>query len=339
MVVSSRRPFLVSTVAALVLSVCSGAAWASPEKPVIGFSIDDLRLERWTRDRDFFVEAAKKLGASVNVQSADANEGRQIAQIETMIARGMDAIVIVPFDGNALGNVIAEAKRSGIKVISYDRLILNADIDAYITFDNARVGELQAQGVLDAKPTGNYFLMGGAPTDNNSKILRQGQMKVLQPAIDAGRIKIVGAQFVPEWSATTALQIMEDALTANKNAIDGVVASNDAEAGGVVQALTAQNLAGKTAVSGQDADLAAIQRVKAGTQTVTVFKPLKEIARKAADLAVALVRGQSPQFNATLNNGQKAVPSIFLTPILVTQQNWDLVVKDGFYTEAQIARQ
>jgi D-xylose transport system substrate-binding protein len=338
MVVSSRRPLLVSLVAALVLSVCSGLAWASPEKPVIGFSIDDLRLERWTRDRDFFVEAAKTLGATVNVQSADANEGRQIAQIETMIARGVDAIVIVPFNGNALGNVIAEAKRSGIKVISYDRLILNADIDAYITFDNERVGELQAQGVLDAKPTGNYFLMGGAPTDNNSKILRQGQMKVLQPAIDAGRIKIVGAQFVPEWSATTALQIMEDALTANKNAIDGVVASNDAEAGGVVQALTAQNLAGKTAVSGQDADLAAIQRVKAGTQTVTVYKPLKEIATRAADLAVALVRGKAPQFNAALNNGQKDVPAVFLTPILVTKQNWDLVVKDGFYTQAQIDR-
>ncbi|MCJ2072934.1 D-xylose ABC transporter substrate-binding protein [Methylobacterium sp. J-030] len=338
MVISTKRTLFAGGVAALILGAGSGAAWASPEKPVIGFSIDDLRLERWTRDRDFFVEAAKTLGASVNVQSADASEERQIAQIETMIARGVDAIVIVPFNGKALGNVIAEAKRSGIKVVSYDRLILNADIDAYITFDNERVGELQAQGVLEAKPTGNYFLMGGAPTDNNSKILRQGQMKVLQPAIDAGKIKIVGSQFVPEWSATTALQIMEDALTANKNAIDGVVASNDAEAGGVVQALTAQNLAGKTAVSGQDADLAAVQRVKAGTQTVTVYKPLKEIATKAADLAVALVKGRTPQFNATLNNGKTDVPSIFLTPVLVTKQNWDIVVKDGFYTEAQINR-
>ena len=338
MVFSSRRTVLAGGVAALVLGACAGGASASPEKPVVGFSIDDLRLERWTRDRDFFVEAARKLGATVNVQSADANEERQISQIETMIARGVDAIVIVPFNGNALGNVIAEAKRSGIKVISYDRLILNAEIDAYVTFDNQRVGELQAQGVLDAKPTGNYFLMGGAPTDNNSKILRQGQMKVLQPAIDAGKIKVVGSQFVPEWSATTALQIMEDALTANKNAIDGVVASNDAEAGGVVQALTAQNLAGKTAVSGQDADLAAIQRVKAGTQTVTVYKPLREIAGKAAELAVDLVKGKSPQFNATLNNGKQDVSAVFLTPILVTQQNWDIVLKDGFYTEAQIAR-
>ncbi|MCW6510240.1 D-xylose ABC transporter substrate-binding protein [Lichenifustis flavocetrariae] len=314
----------------------SGVAQASADKPVIGFSIDDLRLERWTRDRDYFVEAAKKLGATVNVQSADASEERQVSQIENMISRGVDAIVIVPFNGKVLDNVINEAKQAGIKVVAYDRLILNSDIDAYVTFDNERVGEMQAQGVLDAKPAGNYFLMGGSPTDNNSQILRAGQMKVLQPAIDAGKVKVVGSQFVPEWSATTALQIMEDALTANKNAIDGVVASNDAEAGGVVQALTAQGLAGKTAVSGQDADLAAIQRVKAGTQTVTVYKPLKSIASTAAEIAVDLSKNKTPTFTSKMDNGKKQVPTILLTPILISKANWDAVVKDGFYTEAQV---
>ncbi|WP_131113835.1 D-xylose ABC transporter substrate-binding protein [Lichenihabitans psoromatis] len=322
-------------IAATLVGLTSGAQ-ASADKPVIGFSIDDLRLERWTRDRDFFVDAAKKLGATVTVQSADANEERQISQIENMISRGVDAIVIVPFNGKVLGNVINEAKQAGIKVVAYDRLILDSDIDAYITFDNERVGEMQAQGVLDAKPSGNYFMMGGSPTDNNSKFLREGQMKVLQPAIDAGKVKIVGAQWVPEWSATTALQIMEDALTANKNMIDGVVASNDAEAGGVVQALTAQGLAGKTAVSGQDADLAAIQRVKAGTQTVTVYKPLKSIASTAAEIAVDLVKGKTPAFTTELDNGKKKVPTTLLTPTLITKTNWDTVVKDGFYTQAQI---
>lgn len=320
----------------MILATAPGTAHASPDKPVIGFSIDDLRLERWTRDRDYFVAAAKKLGASVNVQSADASEERQIAQVENMISRGVDAIVIVPFDGKVLDNVVKEAKQAGIKVVAYDRLILNADIDAYVTFDNERVGEMQAQGVLDAKPTGNYFLMGGAPTDNNSKFLRAGQMKVLQPAIDAGKVKIVGSQFVPEWSATTALKIMENALTANKNNIDGVVASNDAEAGGVVQALKAQGLAGKTAVSGQDADLAAIQRVKAGTQTVTVYKPLKLIATTAAEVAVDLVKNKAPAFTTTVDNGKKKVPTILLTPILVNKANWNIVVKDGFYTQAQV---
>lgn len=320
----------------VVMLALAGPALASPEHPKVGFSIDDLRVERWTHDRDDFVAAAKALGATVNVQSADANEERQTAQIENLISRGMDVIVIVPFNGKVLGNVINEAKQAGIKVVAYDRLILDADIDAYVTFDNERVGEMQAQGVLEAKPSGNYFMMGGSPTDNNSKFLRDGQMKVLQPAIDAGKVKVVGAQWVPEWSATTALQIMEDALTSNKNMIDGVVASNDAEAGGVVQALKAQGLAGKTAVSGQDADLAAIQRIKAGTQTVTVYKPLRSIASTTAEIAVDLAKGTKPPSTTQLNNGKKDVPTTLLTPTLITKANWNTVVKDGFYTEAQI---
>src|ERR1700754_9904 len=178
----------VRSLCALGVVVVSAAltpqAHASKDKPVIGFSIDDLRLERWSRDRDYFVAAAEKLGAKVSVQSADASEERQISQIENLISRGVDVIVIVPFNSKVLGNVVSEAKKAGIKVVSYDRLILNADIDAYISFDNEKVGEMQAQGVVNAAPKGNYFLLGGAATDNNAKILRDGQMKVLQPAID-----------------------------------------------------------------------------------------------------------------------------------------------------------
>lgn len=313
-----------------------GRARANATAPKIGFSIDDLRLERWSRDRDYFVAAARALGASVNVQSADANEQRQVAQIENLISRGMDAIVIVPFNSQVLTNCISEAKQAGIKVISYDRLILGADIDAYISFDNIRVGEMQAQGVVDAAPKGNYFLLGGAPTDNNAKLLRQGQMKVLQPHIDSGAIKIVGGRFVPEWSPTQALSIMEDALTAANNNIQGVVASNDALAGGAVQALQAQGLAGKVAVSGQDADLAAAQRIVAGTQTMTVYKPLKTIASQAAKMAVDLVRGVTPAYNAHMNNGTKDVSTLLLTPIEITRSNVNLLVTDGFYTKSQV---
>jgi len=156
------------------------------------------------------------------------NEQKQISQIENLISRGVDVIVIVPFNATVLTNAIAEAKKAGIKVVSYDRLILNADIDAYISFDNEKVGEMQANGVLQAAPKGNYFLLGGAPTDNNAKVLREGQMKVLQPAIDKGDIKIVGQQWVKEWNPTEALSIVENALTRNNNKIDAIVASNDA---------------------------------------------------------------------------------------------------------------
>jgi D-xylose transport system substrate-binding protein len=314
-----------------------GAAHADAQHPKIGFSIDDLRLERWARDRDYFVAAADKLGAKVFVQSADASEQRQIAQIENLISRGVDVLVIVPYNATVLNNAIREAKKAKIKVVSYDRLILNADVDAYISFDNKAVGELQAQSLVALKPKGNYYLLGGAPTDNNAKILREGQLKVLQPLADKGDIKIVGKQWVKDWSASEAMAIVENALTANGNKLDAVVASNDATAGGAIQALAAQKLAGKVAVSGQDADLAAVRRVIAGTQSMTVYKPLREIASNAATLAVQLVRNQKPAYNAQLDNGFKKVDTLLLKPVLLNKANVDLLVKDGFYSQSQLA--
>jgi D-xylose transport system substrate-binding protein len=339
---ATRRTVLSSLVCGAVLaslSLVAPLAHASKDHPEIGFCIDDLRVERWSRDRDYFVAAAEKLGAKVSVQSADASEERQISQIENLISRGVDVIVIVPFNSKTLGNVVAEARKAGIKVVSYDRLILDADVDAYISFDNEKVGELQAQGVYNAQPKGNYFLLGGAPTDNNAKMLREGQLKILKPAMDKGDIKIVGQQWVPEWSAATALRITEDALTANNNKIDAIVASNDGTAGGAIQALAAQHLAGKVPVSGQDADLAAVKRVIAGTQTMTVYKPLKLIASEAAKLSVALAKGEKPAYNAQYDNGKKKVDTVLLQPTLLTKSNVDVVIKDGFYTQAQLASQ
>lgn len=315
----------------------SGAAVADAKNPKIGFSIDDLRLERWTRDRDYFTQAAEKLGAKVYVQSADASEQRQIAQIENLISRGVDVLVIVPYNATVLNNAVREAKKAKIKVVSYDRLILNADVDAYISFDNKAVGELQAQSIVALKPKGSYYLLGGAPTDNNAKMLREGQLKVLQPLIDKGDIKVVGKQWVKDWSASEAMSIVENALTANGNKIDAVVASNDATAGGAIQALASQKLAGKVPVSGQDADLAAVRRVIGGTQAMTVYKPLKQIAASAAQLSVQLVRNEKPAFNAQINNGFKPVSTVLLKPVLLNKQNVDVLVKDGFYTQAQLA--
>lgn len=312
------------------------AAQASADKPVIGFSIDDLRVERWARDRDYFIAAAKELNAEVVVTSADANEQKQVNQVETLIAKKVDAIAIVPMNSQVFGEVIDEAHKAGIKIVSYDRLILNADEDAYISFDNERVGFLQAEAVLKAVPEGNYYMLGGAPTDNNAKLLRAGQEKALQAAVDAGKVKVVGSQWVKEWSPTEALSIMENALTAANNKIDAVVASNDGTAGGAIQALAAQGLAGKVAISGQDADLAAIKRVIDGTQTVTVYKPLKLIASEAAKLSVALVKGEKVEFTAKLDNGKKQVDSLLLTPIPLTKENVMKVVEDGFYTKEQV---
>ncbi|WP_027863907.1 D-xylose ABC transporter substrate-binding protein [Massilia alkalitolerans] len=327
----------VSLACAMLFTGGVGVAHADATNPKIGFSIDDLRLERWARDRDYFTAAAQKLGAKVYVQSADASEQRQIAQIENLISRGVDVLVIVPYNATVLNNAIREAKKAKIKVVSYDRLILNADVDAYVSFDNKAVGELQAQSLVNLKPKGNYYLLGGAPTDNNAKILREGQMKVLQPLVDKGDVRIVGKQWVKDWSASEAMAIVENALTASGNKIDAVVASNDGTAGGAIQALAAQKLAGKVVVSGQDADLAAVRRVIAGTQTMTVYKPLRALASNAANVAVQLVRNQKPAYNAQMHNGVKNVDSLLLKPVLLNKSNVDLLVKDGFYTQAQLA--
>jgi D-xylose transport system substrate-binding protein len=331
-----KKQLSAALAAALMVLGC-GQASADATNPKIGFSIDDLRLERWARDRDYFVAAAGQMGAKVYVQSADASEQKQIAQIENLIARGVDALVIVPYNATVLANAIREAKKAKIKVISYDRLILNADVDAYVSFDNKAVGQMQAQALVGAKPKGSYYLLGGAPTDNNAKLLREGQMAVLQPLVDKGDIRIVGKQWVKDWSPAEAMSIVENALTANHNKIDAVVASNDATAGGAIQALAAQKLAGKVPVSGQDADIAAVRRVMAGTQAMTVYKPLKSIASAAAKLAVQLVRNEKPAYNAQYENGFKKVDAILLKPIPLNKSNVDLLVTDGFYTRAQLA--
>ncbi|KLV26688.1 D-xylose transporter subunit XylF [Niallia circulans] len=302
-------------------------------KVTIGLSVSDLTLERWQHDRDFFVEKAEELGANVLVQSANGDEAKQLSQIQNMLSQGIDALVIIAINSDALSTVVDQAKAEGIPVLAYDRLINGTDIDAYVSFDNVRVGEMQAEYLVEKVPSGKYFLMGGSPTDNNAKMFREGQMNIIQPLVDKGDIEIVGDQWAKDWDANEALKIMENALTANKNDIDAVVASNDSTAGGAIQALEAQDLAGKVVISGQDADLAGVQRIAEGVQTMTVYKPIKAIATKSAEVAVQLGKGEKVSSDSTVNNGKIDVPFIKLDPIKVGKENIvDTVVKDGFHS-------
>ena len=327
-----------------VLTAClvllSGCADQGAQKIKIGLSIDSLRVERWQRDRDIFTAEAEKLGAEVIVQSADGDERRQNEQAENMITQGVDVLVVLPKDSVAAAQIVKTAHAEGVKVIAYDRLIRESSPDLYISFDNEQVGYLQAEYLLRQKPKGNYFLLGGAPTDNNAQLLREGQMRALQPAIDSGDIRLVaeGKHWAVNWDARDALKKTEQVLTQTNNAVDVVVASNDGTAGGVIQALEGQNLAGKVLVSGQDAELAACQRIVKGTQTVTIYKPLHLLATKAAQAAVALAKDETiAEAKQTVNNGKVDVPSIILTPIQVDKANLDeVVIKDGFHTREAV---
>ena len=299
----------------------------------IGLSVSDLTLERWQHDRDIFVETAEGLGAEVIVQSANGNSADQLSQIQNMLSQDIDVLVIIAVDSDALSPVVEEAKEQGVKVLAYDRLVNNSEIDAYVSFDNVRVGELQAEYLVDVKPEGKYFLLGGDPADNNAHMFREGQMNILQPLIDSGDIEVVGDQWADGWSAENAMNIIENALTANNNDIDAVVATNDSTAGGAIQALDAQNLAGEVVISGQDADLAGVQRIAEGLQTMTVYKPIHLIATRSAEIAVQLGEGEEIEADSTIDNGLVEVPFIMLDPVMVDKDNIvDTVIADEFHS-------
>ncbi|MEO6006260.1 MAG: substrate-binding domain-containing protein [Opitutus sp.] len=325
-------------VAAVVLTSApfSSSALASKEKPVIGLSLDTLKEERWQHDRDTFSAAAEKLGARVIVQSANSDDTRQVRDIESLISKGVDVLVIVPHNGAAMTRAVKSANQAKIPVISYDRLILNADVDYYLSFDNVKVGEAQATYLashLPADRPARIVRIYGAPTDNNAKLFKQGQDNVLDPLIKAGKILVVHEDWALDWKPDVAKRIMNAAITKAGREIDGVLASNDGTAGGAIQSLVEEGLAGKVIVTGQDADLAACQRIMRGTQAMTVYKPLKNLATNAARIAVAIARNEKLEPTSSVDNGTKQVPSIFEKVIAVDKANLQsTVVADGFHS-------
>ena len=321
----------------LILSLITfaSAAFASKENPVIGLSLDTLKEERWQRDRDTFIEEAQKLGATVIVQSANSDDTRQVRDIESLISRNVDVLVIVPHNGAAMTRAVRSANQAKIPVIAYDRLILNAKIDYYLTFDNVKVGEAQARYAVERllrDRTARIVRIYGAPTDNNAKLFKQGQDNILNPLIKAGKIEVVHEDWVLDWKPENAKRIMNAAITRAGRKIDAVIVSNDGTAGGAIQALIEDDLAGKVLVTGQDADLAACQRILRGTQAMTVYKPLKNLAALAAKVAVDVAKGRKPATTTTLDNGVKKVPSILEEVITVDKDNlMETVVADGFH--------
>lgn len=309
----------------------------SDKRIKIGFSMDTLLEERWQKDRDLFKEAVEALGAEVEIRAANGDDAVQISQAETLISEGVDLLVVVPHNAEAAATIVKKAHLAGIKVLAYDRLVKNANIDLYVSFDNEKVGELQAEAITKLVPKGKYVYIGGAITDYNAHLFKKGVFNVLQPLIDKGDITVVFDQWTRDWTPVNALANMEAALKANNNQIDAVIAANDATAGGVIQALASRGLAGKIPVAGQDAELAATQRIVVGTQTMTVYKPIKALTEEAARLAVKLAKGENIGADRKVNNGKIEVPSVLLSPIAVDKFNIDkTVIADGFHTREEV---
>jgi D-xylose transport system substrate-binding protein len=327
----------VAGIAALVITTgCGGggAARRVAESNVVqvAFLMDSVSHERWQRDRELFAARVKERGGEPFVEVAEGDAAKQLAQAQAMLEKGVKVLVVVPHDAQKAGAIVEAAKARKVPVISYDRLIWEADIDLYVSFDNVRVGEMQAQYLATRAPKGNFVLIGGAPTDHNAQQLREGQMKVLKPSVDRRDIRIVSSEWATDWSPAEAKRLTEEALKKTKNQIAAVVASNDVTAGGVVEALTAANLAGKVLVSGQDAELEAARRIVEGTQAMTVYKPVRALARLAADAAVALAKSEDVPTATTVNNGRKDIPAMLLSPISVDKDTLEVtLIRDGFH--------
>jgi D-xylose transport system substrate-binding protein len=304
----------------------------SQKKIVIGLLMDDFATERWAKDSTFFINKVNVLGGKVICRIANGNPLKQLEQAKELIGKKVDILVIVPADLKKANQIVEAAHLAHIQVISYDRLILNSNLDYYISFDNVKVGELQAGYVLNRLGKGNVALIGGPLSDYNSYFLRFGQIGILQPFIEKGDIKIIFDKYAPTWSDTSGYQLALSCLKANPNKVDAIIASNDLLAKGVIKALEEKSLSGKVLVTGQDGDSLACENIIMGKQSMTVYKPIEALAFAAAEAAMAIAADRDIEnANTTTNNGTRLVPSILLAPMVVNKGNIGMQINIGKY--------
>jgi len=318
-------------VCAGLLSACQGNGNA--KRPVrIGLSMDTYVVERWSRDRDVFLSRAGELGAEVTVQVANEDSDIQAQQIDWLLDRGIDVLVVVPNDTNRIGASIRKAKSRGIPVISYDRLARNAGSDLYLSFDNVKVGELMMQAVADRLKTGTLVIVNGSRHDNNSYQYNDGIKLVLEPLIVSGRFHLLQEIWPEDWSAEQVEVAFEETLRINRH-VDAVVCANDLLAEGIIQVLAEHRKAQGVVVTGMDADLAACQRIAEGSQTMTIYKPIAELASLAAESAVHLARHEPITTDSTVPDGTANIPQLLLLPRSVDRTNLQAtVIRDGFHS-------
>ena len=327
------------TLGAVAFALAFGSlSTAAQAQLTVGVSWSNFQEERWKTDEAAIKAQLEKLGAKYVSADAGGSPEKQLADIEGLMSKGAKVLIVLAMDKDAILPAVNKAAKQKVPVVAYDRLIEAPGV-FYITFDNKEVGRLQARAVFKAQPKGNYVMIKGSPTDPNANFLREGQQEVIVAAVKKGDIKIVGEEYTDGWKPEVAQKNMEQIITKNGGKIDAVVASNDGTAGGVVAALTSKGIKG-IPVSGQDGDFAALNRVAAGSQTVSVWKDARDLGREAASAAVALGGGKSPEKAVSWNGGEKkiALQSRFLAPVAITRDNLDVVVKAGWIKKDELCK-
>lgn len=313
------------------------------EKPAvtIGFSIatDTFVTERWNKDMKIFSGAAKELGADVLVQLSAGGTKEQIAQINFLVNRKIDVLVVIAHDTEMIAGAIKQVKDSGIPVVAYDRMIMGVPIDAYISFDNVEVGRLFGRALTTAVPRGRYLVVNGSVRDTNSYQVNAGLHEILDPLVREGRIQVAEEIWLDEWSFDEALDKI-GAVFEKSADFDAISCGNDQIANAAIQLLSERRLAGKVAVVGQDADLITCQRVVEGTQLMTVYKPLAKLATRAAKLAIAIATKTPFPYDVLQENKSGAmIPSYIEAPLAVGKDNMDeTIIRDGFHSAEDVYR-
>jgi len=311
---------------------------SSPEDIMIGFSVDSMVIERWKKDVNILKSNAEALGYRVEVTNSFENADKQNKQIISLVDAGAKVIFIIPTDKDALGDSIEYAKKHQVIVIAYDRMINNANVDAYVSFDNVLVGEYLAEALIEVVPKGNYVIINGAPTDLNSYMFNEGYHNVLKPYIESGDIQIIHESWADGWREELAYERVNQLLE-DDNQIDAIIGANDLLAEGIISALSEHGLAGKIPVVGHDAEVSACQRIVEDKQLMTVYKPISTLADGAITVAEKLLRGEPLIFNETINDGTYDVPYIKFEVIPVNKDNMrETVIKDLFHLEEDIYR-
>jgi D-xylose transport system substrate-binding protein len=334
---SAVAPLLV---AAVLSSSLVGVAEAKGK--VIGVSWSNFQEERWKTDEAAMKSAIAAAGDKYLSADAQSSAQKQLTDVESLIAQGINVLIVLAQDSSAIAPAVQGAVDEGIPVIGYDRLIENPNV-FYITFDNKEVGRMQARAIFATRPRGNYAFIKGSSADPNADFLFSGQMEVLKDAIAGGAIKNVGESYTDGWLPANAQRNMEQILTKNNNQVDAVVASNDGTAGGAIAALAAQGLAGSVPVSGQDGDHAALNRIALGTQTVSVWKDARALGTQAAKIASLLADDKTiSEIPGAIKfaGGPKKVEmnALLLTPIPITKDNLNVVLDAGWVSKAEICK-
>lgn len=299
----------------------------------VGFLMDESQTGRWSKDKELFSKHIQEMGGQIFVRAAEGDAGKQFDLALELFEKDIDILVIVPNDQYEASKIVLEAHRNNIRVIAYDRIVKNCLLDFYVSFDHVNIGELQAKYVSTVCPTGKYALIGGAKNDNNSFLLKLGQLNVLQPLVDRGDISIVYENFVDVWKEEEGYRLMDECLKTHKD-IDAIIAANDRLAGGAIEALKAHNINKTVYIAGMDADEEACQRVFAGTQSMTVYKPIEAIAFKAAEIAMEIAREeQAPPVQLSVNNGASQVPAVLLPSMEINKETINLTFKATGYLQ------